>query len=310
MITKIDKKLISLLVEDGRSSYREIARSLGISTSTVTRKVNDMEKAGLLTIKAIPNPFKINHTSAAVIGMNISVEKIDDVCSRLKNIFNINSIVKTFGRYNLFLAVYFPSWSKLHNFISSGLLSPGENSHTDIFFVKKIIKPFNQKLNGSENASPGEIDDLDIKIIEFLSKNGRYSGVYLADKLGISVSAVSKRLSRLFKEDVVNIRAQINPVKLGYHANALIFLRVAPDKREEVCRKLNSYHELNTILSLVNGYDILINATAKNAGALYEFIKNKMTPAYHILDMETLICGDYIKRYHNIFNIDEMLNDI
>ncbi len=137
MITKIDKEMISLLAEDGRSRYREIARSLGISTSTVARKVDDMEKEGLLTIKAVPNPFKINHTSAAVIGMNVPIEKTDDICNLLKNIFNVITIVKTFGRYNLFLAVYFPSWGKLHNFISSGLLSPGENSQTDIFLSKR-----------------------------------------------------------------------------------------------------------------------------------------------------------------------------
>lgn len=309
MIAKNDIQLITLLEEDGRSSFREIARSLGKSTSTVARKVEHYEKTGLLTINAVPNPFKINHTCAAMIGMNVSVEKIDSVCSRLKNIFNVTTIVKTFGRYNLLLAVYFSSWGKLHSFISSGLFAQGENFQTDIFFVHEIIKPFNQKLESRENTSPGEIDDLDIKIIELLSEDGRYSGVYLAHKLGISVSAVSKRLTRLFKDDVISVRAQINPVKLGYHANAIILLRAVPGKRDEVCSKLSSCRELNTILSLINGYDILINAAAKNTGALYEFIKNKMTPAHHILNMETLICGEYIKRYYNAFHINEMMSD-
>ncbi len=307
MLTETDIRLISLLEEDGRSSYRRIARSLGISPTTVARKVSNLEKKGMLTIKAVPNPFKINHVAAAVIGMNVSMEKIDAVCNRLENMFNVISITKTFGRFNLLVSVYFPSWEKLHSFISSGLFPPGDNCETEIFFVKEITKPFSQKIENGERDTPVEIDDLDRKIIELLSEDGRYSGVYIARKLNISVSAVSKRLARLFKEDVIQVRGQINPARLGYHANALIFLRVTPGKLDEVCRKLLSYKELNTILSLINSYDVYVNAMAKDAEALYEFIKNKMTPQSEILNIETLICGEVVKRYYNAFRINEMV---
>jgi len=311
MSIKTDLRLITALEDDGRSSYAQLAKSLGIGISTVARRVEYLKKKGVLTIRAVPNPIKINHTAAAIIGINVAMDKIDDVCNRLKSIFNVNMTVTTFGRFNLLAGVYSSTWEKLHTLISSEFSSKGGIYETEIFFAKEIKKPFSHRLEaGHVEQTTGEIDEVDQRIIELLTEDGRRSGLSIANKLNISASAVSKRLNRLLKEGIIHVRAQINPTKFGYHSNAIVFLRVTPGRADEICANLHHHIELNTILSLINGYDIYINMIAQDSASLFEFIKKQMTIASGILSIETLVCGEVIKRYYNAFKVNELVSKV
>lgn len=305
MLNKIDLRLISALQENGRASYAQLAKSLGISLSTAAKRVESLLKDGVLTIQAVPDPYKIQHTAAALICMNVSVDKLDDVCKRLKSIFSVIMVVTTFGRFNLLIAVYFRSWERLHDFIYSELSGKSDIYETEIFFVKDIRKPFHENLHSSYTEEVLEkIDEVDQKIIEHLTENGRYSGVYIANKLNISASSVSKKLARLFREDIVQVKAQVNPTKLGFHSNAFIFLRADPGKVNDICTSLQPCEEVITIMTLINGYDIYVSLVDRDAESLYKFIKKKMAPSSGIVSLETLIGGEIIKRYYGAFHID------
>jgi len=310
LLDKTDLRLISTLEENGRASYVQLAKSLGINLSTASKRVETLIKEEVLTIQAVPNPYKIRHAATALICMNISADRIDVVCADLKRIFNVIMIANTFGRFNVVIAVYFRTWEELHNFISQELSGKGGIYEIEVFLVKDAKKPYDENLqkNYAERAVL-DIDEIDLKIIEMLTTDGRCSGINIARSLGVSASSVSKRLARLFDEDVVQVRARINPARLGFHSNAFIFLRVEPGRVDKICASLNPHKEVITIMSLINGYDIYVSTLTRNAKDLYEFIKKKMTPASGIISLETLICGDIIKRYYSTHRIADLLQE-
>ncbi|MFM6280789.1 MAG: AsnC family transcriptional regulator, partial [Dolichospermum sp.] len=74
-----------------------------------------------------------------------------------------------------------------------------------------------------------DLDRLDRKILKLLQGDGRITTVDLADKVGLSPTAASERVKRLFRERyVLGFRAMLDPKKLG--RGMLIFIEVSLDK--------------------------------------------------------------------------------
>ena len=308
MINDLNFRLISALEDNGRISFQKLSHTLGVSPSTVTKKVNSLLKSGIITINSVPVPAKMGLHANAFAGMNVSMESIDEVCNTFKNHFNVNFVAKTFGRFNLFIAIHFQTREKLDQFISSDYFKRSDIYETQIFFSKELRKPEKKNLSFIyPEQNPIAIDDIDQNIINYLIKDGRGTCVDLGKALSISTSSASKRVDRLLKEDVIRIKAQIEPTKVGYPVNAIIFMRVDHNRIDEIIGNFTTINEIVTIMTLMNGHDIYIDMLANDLDSLYEFIEKKMTHQAGIMNFETLIGGKILKRYYGASHLEKMI---
>jgi DNA-binding Lrp family transcriptional regulator len=298
MITETDLKIISALDADGRVSYAEISRSLGISISTVAKKVKSLIKDKVIEIKAMPNPHRLGQTAHALIAIRASVNGLEDVCDRLIPYSSINLLVAILGRFNLLASVEFTNWDDMHNFISSDLASISNISDMEVFFTKDDKKR-RYDIPGTHDHEKSllKIDNIDRKIIEALCEDGRYSVSYLADKFNLSISSVSKRLSHLLDENAIRVRAELNHSKVGFYAKAFILIRAQNHMIESICREINSFQEVETIITLINGYDIFVGTISRNTESLYELANKKMAAIPGVLNIEIWLRGKTFKRY-------------
>ena len=73
------------------------------------------------------------------------------------------------------------------------------------------------------------MDKIDLKLIDLLQKNARYSLKNLAKEVFLSTPAVSSRISKLEEAGVITgYSAHVNPLKLGYNIKAFINLEMSP----------------------------------------------------------------------------------
>lgn len=78
------------------------------------------------------------------------------------------------------------------------------------------------------------MDKIDLKLIELLQKNARYSLKYLAKEVFLSTPAVSARILKLEESGIITgYSAQVNPLKLGYNIKAFINLEMSPKLKPE-----------------------------------------------------------------------------
>ena len=78
------------------------------------------------------------------------------------------------------------------------------------------------------------MDRIDKKIITLLHKKARMPLKALAEQVFLSSPAVSARIERLEKEQIISgYEAKVNPFKLGYHITAFINLDVMPTQKPE-----------------------------------------------------------------------------
>ena len=74
----MDRQLISLLRDNGRASYAELARAVGLSSPAVHDRVGKLEAAGVITgYRAVVDPPSVGLDVTALIGV-IESDSVDD----------------------------------------------------------------------------------------------------------------------------------------------------------------------------------------------------------------------------------------
>jgi len=71
---KIDDINLAIIrhLRDGRKSFRQIAKALGVSENTVRGRVNHLMEKGILDITGLVNPEAIPGHRTAIIGVKLS----------------------------------------------------------------------------------------------------------------------------------------------------------------------------------------------------------------------------------------------
>jgi len=301
-ITKTDKKIIMELKEKGRSSYAELASKLGVSVSTIATRTERLIGSRVIEIRAIPNPYKMGLIANALIAIKAEPSKIDRICDQLINNFYISTVTTVFGRYDILIIVYFPTWEIMHDFINKELTKIDGVLRVESYYLNKFMKRY-QRLFGevSGDQKPIRLKDSEKKLIAELAKNGRKNIREIAEKIGTHVSTVSRRIHALIEEEIFKIVAVPNPQSFGYGSNAFISLDVEAIKVDRVCRDLFSHPEIVVIATLVSGAGILLGIQTTNNETLYKFIKEKIAHIKGVQETETFITAELKKRYYGWF---------
>src|SRR5712692_3226123 len=109
----VDTRILGILVEDGRRSYREVARRAGVTTPTVQARIKRMMDEGLiLRISPIFNPSKLQHGLVFQLYLRVNPAEIEEIARKLGNRSELRGIYLTTGENNLTLRVVVDSLDK------------------------------------------------------------------------------------------------------------------------------------------------------------------------------------------------------
>ena len=298
MIDNISYQIIKALTEDGRCSYAKIAKDLKLNASIVSSKVNKMLEDNLISIQAVPNPYKIGYKFQTVIALKVDQQQIDNICDALVDNTYISSIAIMYGIYDILVLAEFPDIDMLIKLVQEHLPSIEGVINVETFLVAERKKSLN-KFFKTESLihNPVSLDKIDYQLIDELRKDGRANFARLAKKYGISTASVSRRVASLIKNDVIKITVVPNHTKLiDYTAVAYLAIKTELQKVNEICDQLSGFPEVHTIMTLINGYKILAILVLQNHEALYQFVKDKILSIDGVINVETLVRTDLKKR--------------
>jgi Lrp/AsnC family transcriptional regulator for asnA, asnC and gidA len=113
----LDRSIILELQEDARRSYKEIAMKFKVAESTISNRVNRMQKNDILKLEARVNPFKIENKIAAIIGIKLRRPGHQKVVDEILKIPGVTSVYVATGEYDLFIEIMAGSIEKLNEFL-------------------------------------------------------------------------------------------------------------------------------------------------------------------------------------------------
>ncbi len=117
------------------------------------------------------------------------------------------------------------------------------------------------------------MDEIDKKIITLLQGNARIPLKALAEHVFLSSPAVSARIERLEKENIISgYEAKINQSKLGYHITAFINLEIIPAQKPEFYPFVRSCPNVLECNCVTGDFSMLIKVAFSDTVELDSFI--------------------------------------
>jgi len=125
-----DKMIIDMLMRNSRTPITEIARRLGITDVAVKKRLEKLEREGVIlgyTIKI--NPSKLGYESIAIVGLDVEPEHLLKAIDEIKARDYVKYLALTTGDHMLIAEI----WAKNNNDLISKL-----NEINNIVGIKNV----------------------------------------------------------------------------------------------------------------------------------------------------------------------------
>lgn len=137
----VSKAIIDQLQQDGRRSYADIGKVVGLSEAAVRQRVQKLTDAGVMQIVAVTDPMQLGFYRQAMIGIRASGDT-RSIADRLAKLDAIDYVVLTAGTFDLLVEVVCANDDELIELLNTEIRSlPGVVS-TDTFVYLKLHKQF------------------------------------------------------------------------------------------------------------------------------------------------------------------------
>lgn len=103
-LDEVSKQIIEQLQHDGRKSYAEIGKVVGLSEAAVRQRVQKLTESGVMQIVAVTDPLRLGFARQAMVGIRC-VGDVTEVAEALSRISSVDYVVLTAGSFDIMVEV-------------------------------------------------------------------------------------------------------------------------------------------------------------------------------------------------------------
>lgn len=132
------------------------------------------------------------------------------------------------------------------------------------------------------------LDDADKALVELLQHDGRLPYTKLAQSVGLSEAAVRHRVQRLIDDNVVQILAVTDPLRLGFRRQAMVGVKTEGDIIA-VADALAAIPEVDYLVFTSGSFDLLFEMVCEDDEHLLELLNDKVRRIDGVRSTETFV---------------------
>jgi Lrp/AsnC family transcriptional regulator for asnA, asnC and gidA len=140
-LDEVSKGIIEQLQEDGRRSYAEIGKAVGLSEAAVRQRVQKLQDAGVMQVVAVTDPMQLGFYRQAMIGIRVTGDTTR-VAGELAAIPAVDYVVLTAGSFDVLAEVVCESDEDLIELLNHRIRAIEGVLSTETFVYLKLQKQF------------------------------------------------------------------------------------------------------------------------------------------------------------------------
>ena len=120
-LDEVDHRIVALLREDGRLSYRAIARELSLTEATVRARIRRLEESNTMRVVAVTDIEAAGYHMLLAVGVQVEHRTPESVArdlAELPEVFSVNVVI---GSHDIEALVVAEDQAALHELLSSRL---------------------------------------------------------------------------------------------------------------------------------------------------------------------------------------------
>ena len=137
----VSKAIVEQLQTDGRRSYAEIGKAVGLSEAAVRQRVQKLTDAGVMQVVAVTDPMQLGFYRQAMIGVRV-VGDTARVAEKLSNIRAVDYVVLTAGSFDILAEVVCENDDDLIDLLNQQIRTIEGVHSTETFVYLRLQKQF------------------------------------------------------------------------------------------------------------------------------------------------------------------------
>jgi Lrp/AsnC family transcriptional regulator for asnA, asnC and gidA len=144
-IDRIDRQILTALIEDGRLSSAEIARRIGaVSERAVRYRIDRLQRVGVMHVTAIVNPQSLGFSVIGNILIDVAPGRLHDVAARVVDFENVSYVAGSVGEGDLSIQVFARDAEELLRFVNEVIGKVPGVARTRVAIVPWKLKDVHQ----------------------------------------------------------------------------------------------------------------------------------------------------------------------
>lgn len=141
VLDEVSKQIIEQLQQDGRKSYSEIGKVVGLSEAAVRQRVQKLTESGVMQVVAVTDPMRLGFKRQAMIGIKC-MGNATEIAEKLTEFDSVDYVVLTAGSFDVLVEVVCEDDEDLIQLLNSKIRAlPGVIS-SETFVYLKLHKQF------------------------------------------------------------------------------------------------------------------------------------------------------------------------
>jgi DNA-binding Lrp family transcriptional regulator len=308
-INSIQARIIRELLTDGRKSDKEIAAKMGLKVASVRRNIADLESGGVITGATTHINYKLfGYKAVAYVFINVETDQSVLLSEYLRKMPEVYSVVEGGAKGSLRVIVILQSLEQLNEFkdrvrrsfsvfeIKTAIWTDVKEMNENLTIVPENWKKIDSSLPkvGEKSGVDGLVfEDMDLKIADKLTEDGRMSFDKIGLELGVSGRIVKRRYERLKRCGFLKVTIQVDPHKLGYQALCTLFMVTLHEDPYLIIDRIKNIPDVISIMKTTGDYDLQVFAMLRSLEQLL-FVKEAVeaVPGVSKVDMDLSKFGE------------------
>lgn len=144
-LDELDRRIVALLMNDGRMSSADVARRLGdASERTVRYRIDRLVRTGTIHVGAIVNARALGYTVTGDVWMEVSPGTLGAVTERVTALPEVSYVAHSTGGRDLSIQVYARDTEELHRFVNQALAEIPGVTRVSTMLVPLKVKDVHQ----------------------------------------------------------------------------------------------------------------------------------------------------------------------
>jgi Lrp/AsnC family transcriptional regulator for asnA, asnC and gidA len=123
MFDELNIKIINLLEQNGRMAFTKIAERLGVSESTVRKRVTGLVDQGVITFSISIDPKQLDMKAIAYVGVDVTPQKLLEIAEVLCGYPEVKTVATSVGDHMIMTEIWERDARAMEKFIEEEISS-------------------------------------------------------------------------------------------------------------------------------------------------------------------------------------------
>ena len=283
----IDRRITAALQINGRASWQQVARVVGTSESTVSRRAQRLIGFGKIRVVAIADPVRCGLGYWVLLQVKCELGEGPSVARTLAARADVRYLALVTGQFDILVEMIVPSRRDLGRVLLEEL--PRIVGVEDIS-TRTVLRNFKMSYDWSRGLLgdaareledvqistetpdvPYTLDEVDLRLYRLLLEDGRRSFSELSAAARVGESVAKRRVDSLRKKGCIKFATLVDPALMGYGVEFICWVRADLSRLEQTAEVLARLPEVRYISATIDYSDLICEVVLRSEEDLYGF---------------------------------------